>query len=315
MRDDFAVFILSHGRADHVITAKTLKKQGYTGKWYIVIDNEDEQENRYRELYGDKVLQFDKKAVAEKFDTMDTQKDRRTIVYARNACFDLARKIGVRYFLELDDDYTIFMHRFKDQRGKKLLGKTENNLDAVFSAMLDFLIESGAHTVAFAQGGDFIGGAKSGTYDKKILRKAMNTFFCDVEKPFQFIGRINEDVNTYTRLGSVGWLGMNVTDFAITQKQTQSNKGGMSGVYLDSGTYLKSFYTVMCMPSAVKIHEMGDKNRRIHHSVSWENCVPMILNQFSKKSVYESAEWIVLFVVLGGSIEGGENLGKTAKGN
>lgn len=281
MRDDFAVFILTHGRADNVITAKTLQKQGYTGKWYIVIDNEDEAEGDYRKIYGDKVIQFDKLAISEKFDTMDTQKDRRTIVYARNACFELAKKVGVRFFLELDDDYTAFMYRYPDS--KKLMHNNFRDLDSVFSSMVDFLIDTQADTVAFAQGGDFIGGLNSGTYGKKVLRKAMNTFFCDVERPFKFIGRINEDVNTYTRLGSTGWLGLTVTDGQINQKQTQKSKGGMSNVYLDSGTYLKSFYSVMAMPSAVKIQEMGDKNKRIHHAVSWEHCVPMILNENCKK--------------------------------
>ena len=281
MRDDFAVFILTHGRANNVITAKTLKQQGYTGKWYIVIDNEDDTEDEYRKIYGDRVLQFDKLAISKTFDTMDTQKDRRTIVYARNACFELAKQIGVRYFLELDDDYTVFMNRYEEN------GKSKNynykNLDLVFDAMVDFLIDSKADTVAMAQGGDFIAGVNGGAFQKGILRKAMNTFFCDVEKPFLFLGRINEDVNTYTRLGSTGWLGFTVTSLQMNQKQTQKNKGGMSTVYLDSGTYLKSFYSVMGMPSAVRIQEMGRTQKRIHHAVEWECCVPMILNEQYKK--------------------------------
>lgn len=32
---------------------------------------------------------------------------------------------------------------------------------------------------------------------------------------------------------------------SLNQKQTQSNKGGMSDLYLDSGTYVKSFYSVI----------------------------------------------------------------------
>ena len=47
MRDDFAVFILSHGRADRVITYDVLRKQGYTGKIYIIIDNLDNQRDEY----------------------------------------------------------------------------------------------------------------------------------------------------------------------------------------------------------------------------------------------------------------------------
>lgn len=40
----FAVFILSHGRANNIITIQALKKSNYTGKIYIIIDDEDEQE-------------------------------------------------------------------------------------------------------------------------------------------------------------------------------------------------------------------------------------------------------------------------------
>lgn len=264
-----------------MITAKTLHDLGYTGKYYIVIDDEDEQESEYRKIYGDKVIQFCKKDVAETFDTMDLSQERRTIVYARNACFQIAKALNIRYFLELDDDYTDFQFRWIS--GAHLLIEQVKSLDALFSAMVDFLKDTHADTVALAQGGDFIGGAGNSRLQQEVLRKAMNSFFCDAEKPFQFIGRINEDVNTYTRLGSTGWLGLTITKCMLTQKQTQSNKGGMSNVYLDSGTYLKSFYTVMLMPSCVKICEMGDTNRRIHHSVSWEHCVPKILNERWKK--------------------------------
>ena len=46
MRNDFAIFILSHGRANKVKTLKTLKDCGYNGKWYIIIDNEDKTYHR-----------------------------------------------------------------------------------------------------------------------------------------------------------------------------------------------------------------------------------------------------------------------------
>lgn len=282
--DNFVVFILTHGRADNVITATTLKRLGYSGKIVYVIDNEDDTEDEYRKRFGaDNVYQFDKKEVSQTFDTMDLSEDRRTIVYARNVCFEIAKEIGCRYFLELDDDYTTFRFRFPNEDGTKLLGKACKNLDAMFGYMIDFLKDTGADTVAFAQSGDFIGGIQSGTYKKKVLRKAMNTFFCDVEKPFKFVGRINEDVNTYTWRGSVGWLGLSITECAINQEQTQQNKGGMSDVYIDNGTYLKSIYSVMVMPSAVKIGAMGDKHIRFHHNIDWDCCVPKILNETLKK--------------------------------
>ena len=53
MQDNFAVFILSHGRAGTIKTLKMLKKGNYTGKTYIIIDNQDEQGEEYKKLYGE----------------------------------------------------------------------------------------------------------------------------------------------------------------------------------------------------------------------------------------------------------------------
>lgn len=279
--DQFAVFILSHGRADRIKTIKALENGNYTGRIFIVIDNEDETAPEYYARYGDQVLMFDKLEMSRKFDTADNFSERRTIVYARNACFELAEKLGLTYFIELDDDYTVF--HFRRIVDHKFIQIECQQLDRLFDAMIDFLEASNAKTVALAQGGDFIGGKDSGNFKKGILRKAMNTFFCTTKRPFQFVGRVNEDVNTYTWLGSRGELLMTVTAASINQTPTQANKGGMTEQYLDSGTYLKSFYTVMFMPSAVKISQMGQTYKRIHHHVLWNNCVPKILPEKHKK--------------------------------
>ena len=169
-------------------------------------------------------------------------------------------------------------------RARQLKAKNLNNLDRIFELMVKFLNDTNALTVAFAQAGDFIGGV-DGCYKKKVLRKVMNSFFCDVDKPFKFYGRINEDVTTYCLLGQRGKLMLTITDVALVQKQTQTNDGGMTGIYLDNGTYLKTFYSVMFCPSCVKVSTMGSTHKRIHHKISWNNCTPKIINQKYKKEV------------------------------
>jgi hypothetical protein len=117
-----------------------------------------------------------------------------------------------------------------------------------------------------------------------LKRKCMNSFFCSTERPFQFIGRINEDVNTYTHLASKGLIFFTANQFSLTQKQTQSNSGGMTELYLDSGTYVKSFYSIMYQPSSVKIGVLrGQASSRFHHSIKWDQTVPKILRQEHKK--------------------------------
>lgn len=246
-----------------------------------MIDNEDDQEEEYRSRFPGHVVQFDKLAVSKTFDTADTEDNRRTIVYARNACFQLAKDVGCKYFLELDDDYNVFEH--KVIMDNKLRGIPVKDLDRLFECMIEYLESSGAVTIAFAQGGDFIGGKNGKNAHKELLRKAMNTFFCSVDRPFQFVGRINEDVNTYTRMGQIGKLVLTVTAISITQTTTQKSAGGMSGVYIDGGTYLKSFYSVLFSPSCVTINAMGDTHKRIHHNVHWQNCAVQILNERYKK--------------------------------
>lgn len=283
MRDDFAVFILTHGRPDRQITLKTLEKCNYTGKVYLVIDNEDKTADEYFKKYGDKVLQFDKKEISRTFDTADTFDDRRAIVYARNVCWQFARQLGLKYFLELDDDYTEF--RFRVEKDNVLRTIYCRHIDEVFEAMLEFLENTPILTVALAQTGDFIGGLESNVFKKKLCRKAMNSFFCKTDREFQFMGRINEDVNTYVNLGQKGQLLFTVAECSLDQLATQSNKGGMTDIYLDSGTYVKSFYSVIFNPSCVKIGMMGTSNKRIHHKVYWEYCNPKILNEKYKKTL------------------------------
>ena len=164
--------------------------------------------------------------------------------------------------------------------GTRPRGKT---LERIFEAMLGFLDASGAATVAFAQGGDFIGGLRGGNFKKRLLRKAMNSFFCRVDRPIQFRGTMNEDVTTYTTLGSRGELFFTFVDVHIIQIPTQSLGGGMTAAYRESGTYLKTFYSVMSMPSCIKVGMMYSKNSRIHHRIDWECCVPKILNEKYRK--------------------------------
>ena len=281
---DFAAFILTHGRPNDVITYNSLKKSGYTGRIYFIIDNEDDKINEYYKNFGkENVIVFDKLKISKTFDEADNFKDRKSIVYARNACFDIAKDLGIKYFIQLDDDYTTF--RFASNEKQEYITKNAaiENLDNIFNAMLNFYKSTNIKSIAMAQGGDFIGGEGSAVWRQKLARKCMNSFICSTDRPFQFIGRINEDVNNYTRNASVGQLFFTTAFVRLEQKQTQSSKGGMTEMYLNNGTYVKSFYSVLFHPSGVSIALMGHKNNRLHHKVKWNNTTPKILDEKYKK--------------------------------
>lgn len=279
---NFAVFILTHGRPNKVYTYKTLLNSGYTGKIYFIIDDQDKTKDEYLNLYKDNVIIFNKEEISKTFDQGDNFNDKRAIIYARNVSFEIARKLGIKYFIQLDDDYTNFNYRF-DYNFNYNFNRIKS-LDKVFLSLLDFFIKTNVFSICISQGGDFIGGSESDMASCiKLKRKAMNSFICSTERPFRFIGRINEDVNTYTYSASKGMLFFTTNQVALQQLQTQKNSGGMTELYLDSGTYIKSFYTVMYHPSSVVISRMNSKYGRLHHSINWNNTVPKIINEDTKK--------------------------------
>jgi hypothetical protein len=281
MRDDFCIFILSNRRPDNIKTLETLQRSNYDGKWYVVIDDEDPTGDQYKKAYGDKVLVFSKAKIAETTDSCDTSTDRRTPLWARNACWDLAKQVKCRFFCQLDDDYSWFSYRRigrKDPGGPpKYSNFKAESLDIVFSAMVELLETTpSVSSIAFSQGGDY---NVSSEQARRVLRKAMNSFFCDTQRPFKFIGKFNDDVNTYISHGATGKLFFTYCPIQLTQGVTQQNKGGITEAYKENGTYVKSFYTVMISPSSTWIELMGHSNPRLHHTHDWNKVCPKILHE------------------------------------
>lgn len=104
MRNDFAIFILTHGRASDQKTLKMLKENGYTGKYFLVVDNLDEQLEEYQEKYKGHVIVFDKLAAWEITDTFHNGKMLKAVVFPRNVVFQYAREKGIKAFAMCDDD-------------------------------------------------------------------------------------------------------------------------------------------------------------------------------------------------------------------
>ena len=278
---NFAVFILTHGRPHILHTYTALRKQGYTGRIILICDTEDEKLDEYKNNF-EEVYTFDKSEYRQFVDDGDNFGNLNAVVYARNYNFKLAKELNIDYFLTLDDDYKLFDYVF-DMDGN-FNRYPIANLDAVFRVYINYLINTPIDSLAFIQSGDLIGGAQNEMIKKHTpKRKIMNAFFFKTGKPVEFFGKINEDVNTYTTLGRQGKLYLSPPDIMLFQETTQKATGGLTDVYLEMGTYVKSFYSVMYCPSAVKVGILGTAHKRIHHRITWDNITPCILNEKYKK--------------------------------
>lgn len=273
--DKFAVLILCHGRPEYNDTLPALKRCGYTGRIYIILDNLDTKKDEYMKKYGhDNVYVFNKSWVALESDAMNNFNDRRATLFVRNATFDIAKDLRLDYFLVLDDDYGSFCHKREECE------LTSRNLDFVFTWFVEYLINTPIKCIAFSQGGDHIGGYNP---EKMFKRKAMNSFFCVTERPFKFYGTMNDDVNMYVINGIRGDIYITFYPFMLHQAQTQQKEGALTDIYKKYGTYVKSFYSIICSPSSIHISLMGEKNLRLHHRIEWPQTVPCIISNIFKK--------------------------------
>lgn len=285
MRSDFVAFILTHGRPDRVITYNTLRKCGYTGRIYLVVDDEDPTLPEYRAKYKDEVLVFSKRKSLSIVDDGVNDDDFRSPLYARNVCFDLAREQGCEWFAQLDDDYNRFDYRFRPDLSPDKKNTLIKDMDSVLDAFIEFSGASSLSCAAFSQGGDWIGGADS-CPTPRTRRKVMNLFLFHVDSKFRFMAKLNDDVTSYVVNGTRGLLSLTLMQVSLSQGETQSNPGGLTEIYLENGTYVKSFYSVMYAPSCVKIGAMGDPRYgkyRYHHDIDWPQTVPCILSDTHKK--------------------------------
>ena len=288
---NFAVYILTHRRPSlrEQRTYRALERAGYTGPVYLVVDDEDPTLPEYLEEFGEQVVVFPKQATIDSFDIGDNMRGSGSVV-PRNAIWNIAREHGHRYFIQLDDDYVTFRYRFNQDCKPVSPNRLEwiGDLNKIFSACVKWFATTPPelHSVAFGQGGDFLGGS-SNSYLQYIhgKRKAMNTFICDTERPFTFPGRRNEDVNCYTELQRRGVAFLTTFQIAIDQAATQTQSGGMTEMYEQEGTYLKSFTSVMRCPSGVKVSHLADRNQnpRIHHRVTYKNVAPEFVSASHRK--------------------------------
>lgn len=276
-----AVFILTNKRPDNQRTIETLGEQGYTGPIFLVCDDKDPTLKEYKKLYDGKdkikVITFSKKKYLKKFDLMTNDVRWNAVVYARNAVYDLAKEQGLDYVIVLDDDYSVFY--FNIDKTNSYQRTKIQNLNKVFSIHIKLLRDSGLDVLAFAQGGDFVGGwdsniAKSGFTPR---RKAMNSFFFRVDNPVTFNGIINEDSVMGVQEGAVGRKVLTNCLVQLEQATTQKQEGGLTDIYVDKGTYEKSFYTLLASPSSTRVmyqHAVG----RIHHHIVGDYAYPKFVS-------------------------------------
>lgn len=290
--DDTCIFILSYKRPDRVKTVKSLQKcENFNIPYYIIISDDDPYKSEYERKYAENLLIFNKKEFHKKYDIDMCINDRKlnSATLSRNACYIFAKKLGYTYYIELDDDYSLFSMRLIEDH--ILSQKKITDFDGMINILINLLEDTKSYAIAITQNGDYIGGIESKPCKRKVLKKAMNFIVCTTKRKYSFNGYLNEDVNGSISAWITGKQNYTVIPFSLNQEDTQQTKGGLTDAY-QQGTYIKSMFSIIQFPSCVKLRLMQGgtkktvKHYRIHHQIIHKYAYPLILSENYKKKAH-----------------------------
>lgn len=277
MNNKFGIFILSHGRAGNVKTYHTLKKAGYTGDIYVVVDDEDSQKDKYKEEFGEYCLEFCKQEYMDKADTISTDGTRISALFARMAIMDFAKGMDYDYYCMLDDDIEKIVYRYPIKNSLK--GMDVVRADYMFDCIVNFMRCAKLKVLGLQLAEGLIGGLY-GIYKNGLLNQVLaGSYIFSKDTDFRFFGSVNEDTVATLDYLSRGGLAWRLGCITIKTPERGSNGGGLSEDYAKKNWYYIDMHAVIVSPWCCKI-DVNNENRQ---KIDMRFARPKILSEKYKR--------------------------------
>lgn len=250
---NYVTFITSHNSPNECKTLDVLKSLNFNTSYYIVIDDEDTQISRYREIYGNNLLIFNKLKYIEYTDTILTPKSHCSAVYAKNFIEDFCKENNVEAFIILDDDLKSL--RFRYLEDEHLKSKKVIDVNKVFSCYVDYMIDCNIDGLCFGIHSMYMG--------KELLpnskRFMSNIYFRNGKRKMEWTSTIYDDFNSCICLSNHSYIFLMLPfvqmEFEPQYFQLQnmrSNKfreGGLVELYDNYDSFNRAFISVIINPS------------------------------------------------------------------
>ena len=286
--NNFAIFITTHERSQSQLSLSALRNGGYTGKIYLIIDNEDRQINDYKKYINEntEILIFDKKKIASVSDcfiSFNLNDIPKAVLFARIACEDFAKKLKLKYFMVMDDDIKKLSYRICT-KNNKLSEINMFNFNEVCEAYCNYLEDAKIAMLGCGNETSYFGGIKC--FESDCQRRCFNIFFRNVSIDFSWISAMNEDYISSIQNGKIGKIIFELKIIKLIAEVANKNNhgniiGGMAEYYKKTTDYERSFYAVIANPSCSYV-TLSQKNKMIITS-KWNNAIPKIISDKYKK--------------------------------
>lgn len=256
-----AVFICTHGRPDAQHTLHLLRNSGYTGKIYLILDDEDKTFPLYHHNLddADDIYMFKKQEYIDKSDTGTNENQRKCILYAKNFCEDLAQQMNLDAFVIADDDILNFRYRYPEDgslKSQKVTSTMGDVIDAYYQAMIDCdMVATGFGFTQF-----YFSGSDSFSSDNiQKYRVPYNFVFRNAKHKVDWMSWFGEDIITAVYYGRIGqlWTALPYVQQEIVALASAS--GGMKDTYDGNSSARLAMQNVMYLPAELKAYKYKGK--------------------------------------------------------
>jgi len=281
----YPIFIPSKGRWESRYTVKAFEEMGITNYRLIV---ESQEYDNYKTVIDPKHLIVLDKSYQEKYETCDNLGMTKSVGSgaARNFAWDIAKSEGYKREWTIDDNIMHFCRLNKNQ-------KLRCYSPAIFRAMEDFCDRY--TNVAMAGPAYTFFCATSSYYPPFIINtRIYSCNLIDVNVPFRWRGRYNEDTILSLDMMKKGYCTLQFYAFLQDKAATQTVKGGNNTEIYADGTYDKSKMLVDVHPDC---SQLVTRYGRWHHYVDYDRFketklilkndikIPDVINNYGMKLI------------------------------
>lgn len=281
MTNKFAVFILTHGRPHNQLTVKSLQDVGYTGEWYLVVDDQDDTFNEYVNVWGvDRVIVFHKDHFIRHTDVGLQVPVPKFAVFARNAIEHIATYMGYQTFMMLDDDITKIRIRLPEGDSLKSY-QFYGNFDVIIDRAVNYVLDCDIACMGLGFCNLYIGGVENFNKENPRQRLCAEAFIRNTAHPISWRLNMVEDLITSIDAAISGDVWFQFLPIQCEIKMSEGAvDGGNSDVYRQLGMYRISFMPVIAYPSSNAV-KLGKKTWA--STTTPDKCIPKIISSRYRK--------------------------------
>ena len=279
------IFIPSYHRADNLKTVNYYKRIGWhMDNIHVVIDSETDDIPDYEyqaERTGFNLHIFNMQEARKRYDYVHRpSQSRRSAGQARNQFYDIAKSLGIDFFMIQDDDTQGYQNK---KLGKYLGMSSLDDVNAVFEGIKNFMLKRKIGVFGVSQTGDFFGGT-----NKKLLRnKVMNTTFVNTAYVYRGErGVQDDDTSQFVTIMNEGLFTGSIGDgLVLQQTQSATASGGLTELYNECKLLNKALVCPIQFPSAICANKQEKNGGRIHHQIRHKYLAPRLLKGTKRDNI------------------------------